>query len=206
MNLRIPQGKGSSPVVTLTHWMRQQWGVARWLGPCREETQVQALNGHRQDRRQCGQGHRCWAAQLSLPQPKNHRPDSCPSQLQILSFYDSHGDNELQTDTVLRNGFAEQFTAHRLGRALSIIPLCFLRSTEFVQLKGRRIGSCRPFCLIFVDIILVVSFYRDYPMVNVKVDRIGYHYKIGPQIISFPPHSCFKFGNRSSLLCPPVDT
>lgn len=121
MNLRIPQGKGSSPVVTLTHWIRQQWAVAQWLGPRREEAQVRASNAHRQDGRQCGQGHRCWAARLSLPQPENHRPDPCPSQLQMLSLYDCHGGNELQTDMVLKNGFGEQLTAHRLGRALSTL-------------------------------------------------------------------------------------
>ena len=36
-------------------------------------------------------------------------------------------------------------TALRLGQALSTIPLCLLRSTEFTSLKVHSTGSCRPF-------------------------------------------------------------
>ena len=75
---------------------------AQRLRPHAENTQVQVSNGHSKL-----DGSVAGTAEAELPNlhfldPKNHRSDSHPSQLQILSLYDCQGHNELQTDTVLK--------------------------------------------------------------------------------------------------------
>ena len=101
-----PPGKGTPPAFTLKHWMRQQWAAAQPNGSglvgktLRFKSQMDTANWTA-----------VWPAQRMLSCPSStsltqkNRPDSCPSQLQILSFYDCQGHSELQTDTILKNGF-----------------------------------------------------------------------------------------------------
>lgn len=148
----------------------------------------------------CSRSHRCGVVQHPLPQHENDSLGSCPSWPQVLSVHDCDTDNGLPCGVVLKKGFCDYLTAHRHGTAL--------RASEIYQISVAQLsgtGSCRPFCLISVEIISVIRLHKASPVLGVKVVRVCHHCKMGPHTIPFPLCPTSPLGIALSF-CSHVDT